>query len=44
MAQADQSGKSRSLAIYRLLLELYPRSHLRQHRAEMLQNLAIAQK
>jgi hypothetical protein len=38
MAQAEQSRTSRSLAIYRLLLELYPRRYLQQHRAEMLQN------
>jgi hypothetical protein len=29
---------SRSLAVYGLFLELYPPEHLRQHRAEMLQN------
>jgi hypothetical protein len=29
---------SRSLAIYALLLRLYPQQYLRQHRAEMLQN------
>lgn len=38
MTQAEQSRTSRSLAIYGLLLELYPRSYLQQHRAEMLQN------
>ena len=38
MTQAEQSRTSRSLAIYRLLLELCPRSYLQQHRAEMLQN------
>jgi hypothetical protein len=38
MAEARQSGTSRSLAIYGLLLELYPRPYLQQHRAEMLQN------
>jgi uncharacterized membrane protein YbaN (DUF454 family) len=38
MAQAEQSRTSRSLAIYGLLLELYPRPYLQQHRAEMLQN------
>lgn len=30
---------SRSLAVYALLLQLYPRPFLRRHRAEMLQNL-----
>jgi hypothetical protein len=29
---------SRSLAVYGLLLELYPRPYLQQHREEMLQN------
>jgi uncharacterized membrane protein YbaN (DUF454 family) len=38
MGQTKQSRASRSLAIYRLLLELYPRPYLQQHRAEMLQN------
>ena len=38
MAHTDQHGRSRSLAIYGLLLELYPRPYLQQHRAEMLQN------
>lgn len=38
MAQAEQSNTSRSLTIYGLLLDLYPRSYLQQHRAEMLQN------
>jgi hypothetical protein len=38
MARTEQNGTSRSLAIYRLLLELYPRPYLQQHRAEMLQN------
>lgn len=31
-------GASRSLAIYRLLLELYPQPYLQHHRAELLQN------
>lgn len=31
-------GTSRDLAIYALLLELYPRAYLRRHRAELLQN------
>ncbi len=38
MAHAGQSRTSRSQAIYGWLLELYPRSYLQQHRAEMLQN------
>jgi hypothetical protein len=38
MAQAEQSRTFRSLAIYGLLLELYPRPYLQQHRAEMLQD------
>lgn len=31
-------GPSRGLAIYGLLLELYPRTYLRRHRDELLQN------
>jgi hypothetical protein len=38
MPQQGQCGRSRSLAIYGLLLELYPRTYLRRHREEMLQN------
>lgn len=38
MARTEQNGASRSLAIYGLLLELYPRPYLQRHRAEMLQN------
>lgn len=40
MTQPRQTGSSASLAIsvYGLLLQLYPRPFLRQHRAEMLQN------
>jgi hypothetical protein len=38
MARTEQNRTSRSLAIYGLLLELYPRPYLQQHRAEMLQN------
>jgi len=38
MTHSEQNGASRSLAIYGLLLELYPREHLQHHRAEMLQN------
>jgi hypothetical protein len=38
MARAAQNGTSRSLAIYRLFLELYPDPYLQRHRAEMLQN------
>lgn len=37
MAQRRPGG-SRSLAIYRLLLELYPQPYLQHHRAELLQN------
>jgi hypothetical protein len=37
-AHIEQSGMSRSLAMYGLLIELYPPEYLRQHRAEMLQN------
>jgi hypothetical protein len=40
MAQHGQCGTSRSLAIYGLLLKLYPRPYLQQHRAELLQNFA----
>ena len=38
MPQIDQHNTSRSLAIYGLLLALYPQEHLQLHRAEMLQN------
>jgi hypothetical protein len=38
MAHTEQNGASRSLAIYGLLLDLYPRPFLQRHRAEMLQN------
>jgi hypothetical protein len=38
--EPERTTTSRSLAIYGLLLELYPRAYLRQHRAEMLQNFA----
>jgi hypothetical protein len=38
VARTEQEGTSRSAAIYGLLLELYPRPYLQQHRAEMLQN------
>jgi hypothetical protein len=38
MAGREQKYGSRSLAIYALLLRLYPRKLLQQHRAEMLQN------
>lgn len=38
MARTEKNGASRSLAIYGLLLELYPRPYLQRHRAEMLQN------
>jgi hypothetical protein len=33
-----QNGASRGLAIYGLLLQLYPRAYLRRHREELLQN------
>lgn len=38
MAQHGQCGASRSLALYGLLLKLYPRPYLQQHGAELLQN------
>jgi hypothetical protein len=38
MPQQAQCGRSRSLVIYGLLLELYPRVYLRRHREELLQN------
>jgi hypothetical protein len=38
MQQQGQCERSRSLAIYGLLLELYPREYLRRHREELLQN------
>lgn len=38
MAHVRQGGASRGLAIYGLLLELYPRAYLRRHREELLQN------
>ena len=38
MGEGREKGASRSLAIYGLLLELYPRAYLRRHRAELLQN------
>jgi hypothetical protein len=38
MAPGRDNGGSRSLAIYGLLLALYPRAYLRRHRAELLQN------
>jgi hypothetical protein len=38
MARTEQHGSSRAAAIYGLLLSLYPRPYLLQHRAEMLQN------
>ncbi len=38
-AQRGRShGRSRSLVIYGLLLEAYPRAYLRRHREELLQN------
>jgi hypothetical protein len=39
MSQSKHSGVSRSVGVYGLLLELYPRPYLRRHRAEILQNL-----
>jgi hypothetical protein len=38
MGPMKRNGTSRGLALYRLLVELYPPRYLRQHRAEMLQN------
>ena len=38
MAHIKQKTRSRSLAVYALLLELYSPEFLGQHRAEMLQN------
>jgi hypothetical protein len=38
MVHTEQDVTSRSLAIYGLLLELYPGPYLQRHRAEMLQN------
>ena len=38
MARSEQNTRSRSLAVYALLLELYAPEFLAQHRAEMLQN------
>lgn len=38
MALTEHPEMSRSLAIYGLLLGLYPRPYLQRHRAEMLQN------
>ena len=38
MAHTKQKCRSRSLAVYALLLELYAPEFLAQHRAEMLQN------
>jgi hypothetical protein len=38
MARIDQNGRSRSLAVYAVLLKLYSREFLQRHRAELLQN------
>ena len=38
MAREPEKGASRPLALYGLLLELYPRAYLRRHREELLQN------
>lgn len=38
MPLQEQCERSRSLVIYRLLLELYPRTYLQRHREELLQN------
>lgn len=38
MAHGRRHGTSRDLAIYALLLQLYPRAYRRRHRAELLQN------
>lgn len=38
MARQRRNGVLRPIAIYGLLLELYPRAYLRRHREELLQN------
>jgi hypothetical protein len=38
MARIEQKGRSRSLAIYALLMEIYSPEFLERHRAELLQN------
>lgn len=38
MGRRRKNGSSRGLAIYTLLLQLYPPAYLRRHRAELLQN------
>jgi hypothetical protein len=38
MARRRENGAFRGLAIYGLLLELYPHAYLRRHREELLQN------
>lgn len=38
MPHQRQRSKSRSLVLYGLLLEAYPRAYLRRHREELLQN------
>ena len=38
MAPDKENGPSRGLALYSVLLELYPRTYLQRHREELLQN------
>ena len=38
MGRKRNNGGSPGLALYRLLLQLYPPAYLRRHRAELLQN------
>jgi hypothetical protein len=38
MSLKEQCKRSHSLAVYRLLLELYPSAYLQRHREELLQN------
>lgn len=38
MTHGRENGPSRGLAVYGLLLGLYPRAYLRRHREELLQN------
>lgn len=44
MAEIEQKARSRSLAIYRLLLELYSPEFLERHREELLQNFEDLEK
>lgn len=38
MTQRRENGPARGVAVYALLLQLYPRAYLRRHREELLQN------